>query len=223
MGRGLYQESKIEKRYIMINNRVENPIASEWKKRYSELTEEVKNEIEALEKLKPKEYQLRVIKKTKPELQEGDVFVLSPRENIYFYGKILRTNINHIERDTFVHGKNVVFIFNNKTTKPTIDDFEPDYSNLLIRPCIVDVSYWNKGLFFNVGKTEITDFEKELDYGFYKIGMNSNWYCKEDGTVLNDIPDIVGMFGVATMNGISSQIEKEIIINPNLLIFNEKF
>ena len=203
----------------MVNNRIENPIASEWKKRHSELTEEVKKKLEALETLKPKEYQLRLIKKTKPVLQEGDVFVLSPRENVYFYGKALRTNINHIENDTFVQGKNVVFIFNNKTTKPTIDDFEPDYSNLLIRPCIVDVSYWNKGLFFNVGKTEISDFEKELNYGFYKIGINSNWYCKEDGTVLDYIPDLVGMFGIATMNGIASQIEKEIIINPNLLNF----
>lgn len=203
----------------MVNDRIENPIASEWKKRHSDLTEEVKNKLEALEKLKPKEYQLRLIKKTKPVLQEGDVFVLSPRENVYFYGKVLRVNIDHIEKDTFVHGKNVVFIFNNKTTKQTIDDFEPDYSKLLIRPCIVDVSYWNKGLFFNVGKTEISDFEKKINYGFYKIGINSNWYCKEDGTVLDYKPDLVGIFGITTINGIASQIEKEIIINTDLLNF----
>lgn len=203
----------------MVNNSNENPISSEWKKRYSEMPEDVKKKLETLEQLKPKDYQLRLIKKTKPELHDGDVFVLSPRENVFFYGKVLRTNINHIEKDTFVHGKNVVFIFNNKTTKPTLDDFTPDYSNLLIRPSIVDNSYWNKGLFFNVGNLKVSDIEKELNYGFYKIGINSNWYCKEDGTVLNYKPEIIGMFGIATINGIASQIEKEFIINPSLLEF----
>ena len=203
----------------MISNSNENPISNEWKRRYSEQSAEVKKRIDAIDQMNPKEYQLRVLKKTKNELFEGDVFVLSPRENIFFYGKILKVNINHIDKDTFVHGKNVVFIFKNKTTKPTIDDFKPDYSNLLIRPAIVDNSYWNKGLFYTVGNVGISEIEENLDYGFYKIGINSNWYCKEDGTILENEPHIVGVFGIATMTGITSQIEKELIINPALLEF----
>jgi len=203
----------------MISNSNDNPISNEWKQRYSEQSAEVKKKIDAIDQMNPKEYQLRVVKKTKKELFEGDVFVLSPRENIFFYGKILKVNINNIGKDTFVHGKNVVFIFKNKTTKPTIDDFKPDYSNLLIRPTIVDNSYWNKGLFYTVGNVGISEIEKNLDYGFYKIGINSNWYCKEDGTILENKPHIVGVFGIATMTGIASQIEKELIINPALLEF----
>ena len=203
----------------MVNNSNQNPIASEWKKRYSEQTDDVKKKLDALDKSNPREYQLRLIKKTKPVLQDGDVFVLSPRENVFFYGKVLKTPINHIEKDTFVHGKNVVLIFNNKTNKPTIDDFNPDYSKLLIRPAIVDNSYWNKGLFYNVGNAGISGLEKGLNYGFYKIGINSNWYCKEDGTILENKPQLLGVFGISTITGIASQIEKELIINPSLIEF----
>lgn len=203
----------------MISNVNENPISNEWKHRYFELTADIKNKLDALDQMAPNEYQLRMIKKTKTDLLEGDVFVLSPRENIFFYGKVLKVNINHIEQDTFVHGKNVVFIFNNKTTKPTIDDFKPDYSQLLIRPAIVDASYWKKGLFYTVGNVGISDYEKNLNYGFYKIGINSNWYCKEDGTILESKPKFLGIFGIATITGIASSIEKELIINPELLKF----
>lgn len=166
------------------------------------------------------QYQLRLIKKTKTELRDGDVFVLSPRENIFFYGKVLKANINNIEKDTFVHGKNIVFIFNNKTTKPIIDDFKPDYSQLLIRPAIVDSSYWNKGLFYTVGNVGVSDYEKDLNYGFYKIGINSNLYCKVDGTILGSKHQILGVFGISAITGIASHIENELIINPELLKFN---
>ena len=78
--------------------------------------------------MNPKECQLRLIKRTKPVLQDGDVFILNPRENIYFYGKVLNARINHINNNTFVDGKNLVFIFRNKTNKPTIDNFKSDHS-----------------------------------------------------------------------------------------------
>lgn len=198
----------------------ENPLAKEWEKRYSEQPADIKQKLDELYQINSKKYQLRVIKKTKVKLKEGDVFVLSPRENIYFYGKVLKTNIDHKEKDTFVHGKNVVFIFKNKTTVPSIDDFKPDYSQLLIRPAIVDISYWNKGFFYNVGNTGISDYEKNLDYGFYRIGIKSDWYCKEDGTVLETKPKILGLYGITTITGIARLVEKELIINPKLLKFD---
>lgn len=195
----------------------ENPIADEWKKLYSEQPDEIKVKLDTLDKMSPNEYQLRVIKKNNPTLKEGDVFVLSPRENVYFYGKILKANIINNNNDTFVHGNNLVFLFRNKTEKPTIDDFRPDYSQLLISPSIVDISYWNKGLFFNVGNLPITKFEKQLDYGFLKIDIKSNFYCSEDGKILEKKPELLGIFGISTITGIASKIEKQLIINPDLL------
>lgn len=205
----------------MLSKKKENPIADEWKKQYAEQSEEVKGRLDALDKMKPKDYQLKIIKKTKPVIKDGDVFVLSPRDNVYFYGKVLKANINHINNDTFVQGKCLVFIFRNKTNNPTIDEFEPDYSQLLIRPSIVDISYWNKGFFFNVGNVLITDYEKEMDYGFLKIGIKSNTYCKEDGVVLDKKPDVLGIFGISTITGVASKVEQQLIINPELLVGND--
>lgn len=195
----------------------ENPITADYKNRYSKLPSGVQKQLDDFERLNPNEYQLLCIKKEKPKLKEGDVFVLSPRANIYFYGKIFRTNISHIQSNAMVQGKNVVFIFNNKTLKPSIDDFNPDYSNLLIPPSIVDDSYWRSGLFYNVGNISINDIERSLDYGFFKFGANANWYCLEDGKILDHKPKIVGIFGIATISGIAAQIGREIIMNPDLV------
>jgi len=84
----------------------------------------------------------------------------------------------------------------------------------------VDISYWNKGLFYTVGNVGISEYEENLDYGFYRIGINSNWYCKEDGRLLEGKPKILGVYGITTMTGIALQVEKELIINPKLLKFN---
>jgi hypothetical protein len=202
----------------VISKKKENPIADEWKELYSKQPDDIKEKLDTLDKMNPNEYQLRVIKKNKPTLEEGDVFVLSPRENVYFYGKILKVNITNHNNDTYVHGKNLVVLFRNKTEKPTIEYFRPDYSQLLIRPSLVDISYWNKGLFFNVGNIPITKFEKQLDYGFLKIGIKSNFYCSEDGTILEKKPELLGIFGISTITGIASKIENQLIINPDLLV-----
>lgn len=201
----------------MLGKKKVNPIADEWKLLYAQQSDKVKEKLDALDNMKPKDYQLKVIKKTKQEIKDGDVFILSPRDNIYFYGKVLKANISHISNDIFVQGKHLVFIFKNKSKNPSIDEFSTDYSELLIRPTIVDISYWNKGLFFNVGNIPITEAEKGMDYGFLKIGIKSNTYYKEDGTVMNNKPEMLGIFGISTITGVASKVEQQLIINPDLL------
>lgn len=71
-----------------------------------------------------------------------------------------------------------MFIFNNKTTIPSLDDFRPDYSQLLIRPAIVDISYWRRGFFYNVGNEGVTrnapELGRKLDYVFGKTTSNKH-------------------------------------------------
>lgn len=195
----------------------ENPISDEWKKLYAAQPEEVKRKLDALDNMDPQDYQLRMIKRKRPTIVDGDIFVLSPRENVYFFGKVLKANINHINSNSFVQGNHLVFIFKKKSEQPSIDEFRSDYSQLLIRPAIVSNSYWNSGLFFNIGNFPISDYERNLDYGFLKLGFKSNSYCKEDGTELQKRPEILGSFGISTVTGVAAEIEQELIINPDLL------
>ncbi len=207
----------VKKRHKYAFEKTKNPVHEAWLKKYNKQTEDIKRKIDTLYEIDIKERQLKVIKRKKPTLEIGDVFVLSPVEGIYFYGKVLETNINSLNKDGFVHGKNVVFIFNCRSKAATLDAYKPDYSNLLIRPAIVDISYWRRGYFYNVGNVPLTDEEKTLDYGFLNLGVWSNWFCKANGEVLKKEPKILGVYGITTITGIANEVQREIIINPSLL------
>lgn len=200
-----------------MNSINDNPISLEYKKRYNMQSHEIK---ERLDSFRNSDYQLRIIEKTKPKINIGDVFLLSPRENIYFYGKVLKTSIKTINNDTFVEGKNTVFIHKCKTNKKSMDDYNPNYDDLLINPSIVDISYWKSGYFYTIGNSPLTEIEKTLDYGFYKLGIpgiRDGWFCTEEGKKIDHQPKIKGIYGVATITGIAAEIEKEIIMNPLLI------
>lgn len=195
-----------------INN---NPISKAWKERYSKQPSMVKEKLDCLNQPNTKDYQLRISKKQTEKIKKGDVFLLSPRENVYFYGKVLDTDIKHKKKDIFIEGKNLVFIFKFNTPKINLDNYQPNYDELLISPAIVDKSYWKQGLFYTIGNEKITEEEKHLDYGFYSI-VHGKFY-KEDGTELGNQPEYIGTYGLATITGIALQIEKEIIITPDIL------
>lgn len=194
-----------------------NPLSTRWKERYSTQTPDIQKKLGELDKMNPREYQLRVIKKLKKEPMDGDVFVLSPRDNVYFYGKVLKANIQHISKDVFIHGKNLVFIFKTKSREIDMVNYRSDYSNLLIDPAIVDSSYWSKGYFYTIGNEEVKDFEKNLDYGFYKLVQDK--FYKENGVEMERQPLLFGTYGIATISGIASRVEKELIFDPTLLEF----
>lgn len=195
----------------------ENPITLEYRRRYNRQPKEIK---ERLDSFRRTDYQLRVIKKNQPKIAVGDIFLLSPREDIYFYGKVLKTHIRTIDGDTFVEGKQTIFIHKCRSKNNSLESFEPDYDNLLISPSIVDVSYWKKGFFYNIGNLPLTEVEKGLDYGFYKLGIpgiREGWFCTEEGKKLSHQPKIKGFYGVATITGISAMIEQEIIMDSSLI------
>ena len=198
-----------------------NPLAKEWEERIANLPEDKKKALEELNNMNWKEYQLKVIKRKKPQIKDGDIFVLSPKEGVYFYGRVLQSNIDHITKDDFIQGKHVVFIFKSKTREISMDNLKIDYNELLIIPKIVDISYWNKGYFFNIGNIKLSQEEKELDYGFVDLGVFSDKFVKANGEEINYQPKILGIHGISTMTGVASTIQSELIINPELLEFND--
>lgn len=195
----------------------ENILRQEWEKKYNKLTQEDKEKIDLLYEIDPKEFQLRVIKRKRIRPQEGDVFVLSPREDMYFYGKVLKSNIERIDNNSWMEGKNVIAIFNCKTRDISLDNYKPNYDDLLIRITIVDYNYWTRGYFYTIANIPLNDYEKNLDYGFFDIDFGK--FYKETGERLNHKPKIFGMEGITTIIGIAIEIESEFIFNPKLLEF----
>ncbi len=76
-----------------INN---NPMHKKWEEQYNAQPPAVKEKLDKLRNMNPNDYQLKVIKKKRTMPMDGDIFVLSPQEGIYFYGKVLKANIQHI-------------------------------------------------------------------------------------------------------------------------------
>lgn len=196
----------------------DNILSREWERKYEEQDERGKEQIDMLRKSKPKDYQLKVIKRKRIKPESGDVFLLSPREDIYFYGKVLKANIDHIKgSNSFMHGGNVVFIFKCKNNKISMDGYKPNYDDLLIRPAVVPDTYWSQGYFYTIDNIALDEFEKQLDYGFYKMDMDE--YFTATGELLEKQPKYFGGHGITTITGIAYKISFELIINPSLLEF----
>ncbi len=191
----------------------ENLLAIEYKQRYNSLSWSIKRK---LKKSEESEYQLKFIKSDEKEVKEGDVFVLMPEEGIYFYGKVLEANIRN-ENNYFIKDQYLVTIFKCKTKNISIEDFKPDYNDLLIQPAVVSKGYWTQGIFYNVGNIPLTEEEKNLDYGLYN-SIDGKFY-KANGTLIERKPKIYGGYGITTGIGIAIEVEEELIIDPSLLEF----
>ncbi len=185
------------------------------KQRYNALPEDIQVKLDALdEEQNPNEYQLKLIKRKRVHPKKGDIFLVSPRDNLYFYGLVMKDSINNINGEDLL----IVMIFKDKATfvdgATVTPGFTPDFKNLLIRPCTVGREYWTRGYFFNVGHTD-ESFE-QIDYGFYDIVLG--FYCNEyrqEITAPQD-PNLVGLFSVSTITGIGRKINEELIIDSSL-------
>ena len=82
-----------------------DPIEKLFKKRYESLSDETKHRLKKLDNICSSIYQPKLIKRKRPKLCRGDVFIVNLFEDIYFYGVVLNTDIN----DDFM-GKNLVSI-----------------------------------------------------------------------------------------------------------------
>ena len=201
----------------MSNTTGESLLHRMYIERYNKQPQDIKNK---LDNFRNHDYQLKVIKRKRPKLAEGDVFLLSPVENVYFYGKVIKVGIKTNNQDGFIEGKNTVFIYKCKTRELTLDDYSPNYDDLLIMPAIVDISYWNKGYFYTVGNVPLTDEEKSLDYGFYR-SMVRDFFVTEEGTTLSYQPQLLGTYSIKTITGIAYYMWEELIMNSSLLSFQD--
>lgn len=191
-----------------------NPITKRWNDRMATLPKE---KIELINSSIGKENLLK-LKKSKNSVKTGDIFVLSPKEGLYFYGKVLEANIKH-DIDDWINGCHVVFIFKTKSKNKDIKEFMADYTCLLCGPDIVTSDYWRKGFFETIGNVPLTNEEKNLDYGFFKkdiLGKGGS-FKKANGQSINHMPKFFASSGVLVDAGIYMELRTEFIIDPSLL------
>ena len=145
-----------------INN---NPLSRRWKKRYNEQPSDIKKMLDELSNQEFVQYQLNVIKRKRVIPRKGDIFLVNPKESLYFFGVVINDNVSNINGE----GLYVVMIFRNKAESLIDTNFVVDYENLLIDPSIVGKEYWSKGYFYNIGLT-VESFQ-DIDYACIIIGI----------------------------------------------------
>ena len=189
-----------------------DPIEKLFKKRYESLSDETKHRLKKLDNICSSIYQPKLIKRKRPKLCRGDVFIVNLFEDIYFYGVVLNTDIN----DDFM-GKNLVSIAILKKYSKGATAFLQVESlkaeDILIKPCIVSRAYWSNGFFYNTG--ENINGSIDIDYGFYSNPEKA--YVDEYGTKLESPPEIKNFFALTTMTGISSKMRYELIIDDSFM------
>lgn len=186
----------------------DNVLSRKWEERYSKQPLDIQKKLDELSEEDSRKYQLKVIKRKRIIPQTGDVFLVNPIQDIYFYGIVLNDNINNINGN----GLSVIMIFKSKTREQTIDNFTLDFDNILIGPCTVGKEYWSRGYFYNIARL---DSIMKIDYGFYDV-IDGKYYDEYE-VELKHNPKYLGLFGVSTITGIAYHIKRELIMDNSLL------
>lgn len=147
--------------------------------------------------------------------KEGDLFVLSPKKGYYFLGKVMESNIE--SSNSLMSGSHVVVIFSTCFNTMDIEIFKPNYHELLTDPFIVSNQYWEKGYFYVIKHSPLSEAEKKLEIGFYKIHPLGNSFCTSSGERLEHEPQILGMYGLCTITGVAAEINRSLIMNPSII------
>ena len=133
--------------------------------------------------------------------REGEVFVIEPIKNMYFFAKVIKTQIQ-ID-DSIMNGGHLVYIFKQTDNPMDIPEFF-DPNNLVIPPQIIDNKGWKKGHFQTIGVQQVTNQEHQLNYGFWDI--ESEKLVNEEGKELELQPDIHTDFGISSYGSIVDEL-----------------
>ena len=195
-----------------MSNILYDPVQEAVLQRRNMQSNKVKEQLNKLYDIDFNKQQLNVIKRKRPGLSRGDIFVLNPFDDIYFYGLVLNADI-----DVRPLGKNLVTVcILKKYTHGINETFEISRiteTDILLTPRIISKAYWINGYFYNIGRTLEDGFT--LDYGFYDIGEKC--YLDEYGTISEQTPALINGFGITTMTGIVRLLYYELLIDNSFM------
>ena len=76
---------------------------------------------------------LIAMKKSRKKPQKGDIFVVQPLQNIFYYGKVIETDIR--SKDSFVNGMFLILVYDKMSkSKDSPIPSDLDRCDLLIAP-----------------------------------------------------------------------------------------
>ena len=144
-----------------------------------------------------------VLKKSRKKIIEGDIFTIQPFEGVFYYGKVIKTNL--ISSDDFIKGMSLIYIYNYKSTKKE-EPVKLGSYELLIPPIVVNNQPWIKGYFETLCNQLVSDNEKDVDYGFWDV--MERIYVNLLGQPIKREPKYWSYFGLGSYGVVAKEVFK---------------
>lgn len=145
------------------------------------------------------------MKKSSENPKEGDVFVVQPIKGVYYYGKVIQTNVESV--DSFINGMTLIYIYKcnskNKIMPQTMKDEE-----FLIAPIIVNNQPWKKGYFETIGNETVFEKEKNIDIAFWDVIREE--FVGINGKLTEVRPQMWSIYGLGSYGIVGKEIQKAI-------------
>lgn len=188
-----------------------NPLVEKRNAEYARLPDGTVARMKAVSAEPPKNYQLKAMKRRKNiNIQSGDMFAVQAINGTFYVGQVLQSNLPVDEIDPFIEGCHVIVIFDQIISSPDEDvsALPLDYYQLLIKPCIVEDTYWKRGYFSPLIRRPVPSLDS-LSYGFWSYRKQAFQTVK--GELLERTPKIMGIYGLTTITGVASEMKRALI------------
>ncbi len=145
---------------------------------------------------------LIAMKKSRKAPREGDIFVVQPITDIFYYGKVIQTNIS--SKDSCVNGMFLIYIYDKLSTSKSIPT-DLDCSNLLIAPTIVNRLGWSRGYFETICNFPVTEKERNVSFGFWSF--QKKCFVNAEGAALKSYPEYYTDYGLGNYAVVGEKIQ----------------
>ena len=146
------------------------------------------------------------MKKSRKKPQEGDVFVLQPMEGVFYFGKVIQTNLKSL--DSFINGMTLIYVyrfFSNAKEMP----YALENEELLIPPIVVNHQPWAKGYFEMIGNVGVSEKERNVDFAFWDV-LRRKYVdiTTAQPIVLKKEPKYQSIFGLGSYGVVGKEVHK---------------
>lgn len=164
-----------------------NPVKQRWKQKVKAYGKGKRWKLFKLWDGDSKVQSLKKVEANPAVPKKGDVFIISPKDYVYFYGVVL--NAENVKTSWTEEGI-VLLVLRQKAWGLNKEVDALDLFNLLIEPVIIDPDVWNSGWFYNTGVN--IPIPEQLSYGFYR--KSTKTYVNEYKEELEEEPEFLGEY-----------------------------
>ena len=137
--------------------------------------------------------ELIAMKKTRKRPKEGDVFALQPISGMFYFGKVIQTDVK--STDSFVNGATLIYVYSRCSHRKELP-YDLETAEFLIPPQIVNFRPWLDGYFETVGNIPVTEAERNVPFGFWDLLRKR--FIDINQKELNNEPEYWGCYGLGS-------------------------